>query len=219
MMTQECETQMVATRLRIIDAAKKVLCEQGIAKTTMREVAKAASLTRGSIYWHFKDKNELLLELRRALLAPVMDRIEGILSPERQTDPLDAIELALLTFFRYLDENPIVLQLYENMAMHCEQPDQFSRVQAEINSAIICSLCQVEHAYRRAMAQGLLSSHLDPFAVAWDTFSFANGLLHLAIAWPATNDSEKHTQDMIASHMALRRQRGSLPTLTERREA
>jgi AcrR family transcriptional regulator len=50
-------------RGRILEAADKVIREQGAARATTREIARAAGCAEGSIYVHFADKGELLLAL------------------------------------------------------------------------------------------------------------------------------------------------------------
>lgn len=47
------------TKQAILDAAIKVFNRRGVARATLAEVAKAAHVTRGAVYWHFKDKNDL----------------------------------------------------------------------------------------------------------------------------------------------------------------
>jgi len=47
------------TRTRIVDAAERVFRDKGVAHASLEDVAAAARVTRGAIYWHFKDKAEL----------------------------------------------------------------------------------------------------------------------------------------------------------------
>ena len=47
------------TREALLDAAERVFFENGVATTSLTEIAQAASLTRGAIYWHFVDKAAL----------------------------------------------------------------------------------------------------------------------------------------------------------------
>lgn len=44
----------------LLDAAEEVFSRRGYAQTTLQEIAELAGLTRGAIYWHFKDKEALL---------------------------------------------------------------------------------------------------------------------------------------------------------------
>jgi AcrR family transcriptional regulator len=53
------------TRQLIIDAGIKIFSKNWYSSVKMEEIAKKAGLTRGAIYWHFKNKMELFLEIYR----------------------------------------------------------------------------------------------------------------------------------------------------------
>lgn len=53
-------TEPRSVRDRLIDAAEQCLTAKGIRATTVSEVAEAAGISRGWLYRHFPDKNELL---------------------------------------------------------------------------------------------------------------------------------------------------------------
>ncbi|OBH41766.1 TetR/AcrR family transcriptional regulator [Mycobacterium sp. E183] len=48
------------TRTRIITAAMRTVAEMGYSRTTIREIARAADMTSGSLYHYFPNKSELL---------------------------------------------------------------------------------------------------------------------------------------------------------------
>lgn len=50
------------TREEIIEAAAHLFETVGFEKTTMEEIARKAEVTRGAIYWHFKNKADVLKE-------------------------------------------------------------------------------------------------------------------------------------------------------------
>ncbi|MEH2919601.1 TetR family transcriptional regulator [Samsonia erythrinae] len=51
------------TRNKILDAAEDCFHERGIAKTTLGMIAERAGCTRGAIYWHFTEKNDLVRQV------------------------------------------------------------------------------------------------------------------------------------------------------------
>ena len=51
------------TRRRIIDAATGVFARQGIAATSLNEIAAAAGLTKGAVYSNFAGRDDLVLTI------------------------------------------------------------------------------------------------------------------------------------------------------------
>ena len=84
--------QSRATRERIVDAAAEVIERLGLARATTREIARAAGYSEATIYKHFRDKGELVLEvvserlpqfvaaLKRLLEHPGEGTVEGNLA-------------------------------------------------------------------------------------------------------------------------------------------
>lgn len=69
-----------ATRERLLDAAEQVFYVRGVSGASLADVANRAGLTRGAVYWHFKDK----LDLFDAMMQRVTLPIEQVLKGERQ---------------------------------------------------------------------------------------------------------------------------------------
>jgi AcrR family transcriptional regulator len=63
------DTKAARTRERILDAAARELAEHGYSGSSLRRVAGAAELKPGSLYFHFKTKDELMLTVLREGIA------------------------------------------------------------------------------------------------------------------------------------------------------
>jgi AcrR family transcriptional regulator len=53
--------QAEATRSAIIEAAIRLFARTGFVSTTTQDIARAIKMTPGVLYWHFKDKEDLLV--------------------------------------------------------------------------------------------------------------------------------------------------------------
>lgn len=53
------------TKTEILNSAMELFYEKGFARTTFDEIAKRINLTKGAVYWHFRNKADLLAELMR----------------------------------------------------------------------------------------------------------------------------------------------------------
>jgi TetR/AcrR family transcriptional regulator, acrAB operon repressor len=52
--------QAAETREQILNAALEVFSRKGYSRTTINDIAKEAGITKGAVYWHFKNKPDLL---------------------------------------------------------------------------------------------------------------------------------------------------------------
>lgn len=62
--------QAFATRSRILQAAVRLFRGKSWSDVTLADVAMAAGVTRGAVYWHFADKNGLIREVYRVSSLP-----------------------------------------------------------------------------------------------------------------------------------------------------
>jgi len=65
------------TRELILDAAETTFLAQGLSRSTLADIAQAAGVTRGAIYWHFEDKDavfDALLDRVRIPLDEILDQ-------------------------------------------------------------------------------------------------------------------------------------------------
>jgi AcrR family transcriptional regulator len=64
-MPRVSEAHLAARRNQILDAAHAVFTERGFARTSMDDVARAASLSIGAVYRYFPGKDDLILAVCR----------------------------------------------------------------------------------------------------------------------------------------------------------
>ena len=70
-MARRTKEQAQLTRARIVEAALAAFAERGVRATAMEDVAVRAGVTRGAVYWHFADKQALVLEAVAGLRWPL----------------------------------------------------------------------------------------------------------------------------------------------------
>lgn len=72
--------EAAVTRSTVLKAALSVFSSKGYAATTLDDIAAAAKVTRGAIYWHFKSKADLYNTLTEALSARGADLVQQAVS-------------------------------------------------------------------------------------------------------------------------------------------
>jgi TetR/AcrR family acrAB operon transcriptional repressor len=208
-MARKTKAEALLTRQQIINAARAVFHKHGVARSSLEQVASTAGLTRGAVYWHFKDKAELFQAMRQDVFDPMDERLDAILLSPQFADPLDAVEAALNELFVALDECPVMRQMLEIMVLRCEYADEFASVQPEVERPGQEFLERLETAYKKASAARTLRAELDPTAIALDTWAFVGGLLHILLARNFDKEITSQVRAMIAAHMSLRRHSGA----------
>ncbi|WP_142277451.1 TetR/AcrR family transcriptional regulator [Mycobacterium timonense] len=70
------------TRKRILDAAAEVFLDRGYGGAGLRDIATAAQMQAGSLYYHFSSRDELVIEVLRAgqdlISGAVTERLAGL---------------------------------------------------------------------------------------------------------------------------------------------
>lgn len=102
----------MSLRENILKESKKLLTEVGFGKLSMRKIAKQADVTATSIYLHFDNKEELLLDL----IDDSIDKLKGRLSDEMDSskDAITQLHDLAKAYIHYAIENP---QEYEVIYM------------------------------------------------------------------------------------------------------
>lgn len=72
-MARRCKEDAEQTRKDLLMAALDLFCEKGYSRTTFDEIAKKINLTKGAVYWHFRNKADLLTDLIKEMVFRMHD--------------------------------------------------------------------------------------------------------------------------------------------------
>jgi TetR/AcrR family acrAB operon transcriptional repressor len=204
-MARKTKEDAELTRERIIDAAREAFLARGVSRTTMEHIAAQAGLTRGAVYWHFKNKTDLFQAMRERVFLPLIDRMDDTFLVEGSHDPITRIENFLSGTIQHLNDSIETRQIYEIMMMKCEYVGEFEPVLQQILSTCSSITEKICATYERAKLSGHLNETLDPAELAIDTNMFFSGLLH---TWVKDTDGTRfrhQAMDLIRAHIKLRR--------------
>lgn len=65
----------VVNKQKLLEAAKEIITEHGMEKLTLKAVAENAKVTQGTVYYHFKTKDQLLLEVTESFCKESWEQI------------------------------------------------------------------------------------------------------------------------------------------------
>ncbi|RVD08656.1 TetR family transcriptional regulator [Mesorhizobium sp. M7A.F.Ca.ET.027.02.1.1] len=115
------------TREAVLAGAIDVFLERGVTRATLEQIASAAGVTRGAIYWHFKDKQEIFIALERRANLPSDElgaRLEARLAAEPELDPLAELKDAIEEGLRAFEKDPERSRILTILWLRCDYSEE-----------------------------------------------------------------------------------------------
>ena len=191
-MVRRTKDEAVETRKQILDAAERVFGERGVSRTSLTDIAEAASVTRGAIYWHFKDKADLFCEMVARVTMPMEDAPCQI-SPAHDADPLASVRTMLVGILQRTSGDAQARRVFHIVFNKCEYVDEMETVWKRFRGMQAGCLQRLEQGLAAAIAKGQLSASLDAHRTAVGLHALVNGLISQWVmgpkAMPAKGDA------------------------------
>jgi TetR/AcrR family transcriptional repressor of mexAB-oprM operon len=152
------------TRQQILLAAERVFYEKGVANASMEDVARAAGVTRGAIYWHFANRTELFIALYNSVPLPQEDMIARELEADN-ADVMAVIEGAGAAWIELLSKDE-QRQRILSILLRCDYGGEFAEVLERQQNIDDYHMRTLEAAFRRAECDGKLRPCWTPATAA-----------------------------------------------------
>ncbi|MBD2796118.1 multidrug efflux transporter transcriptional repressor AcrR [Xenorhabdus sp. 18] len=159
-MARKTKQQANQTRQQIIDAAIKTFSEHGVSATSLSDIATAAGVTRGAIYWHFKNKTDLLSVICR-MPEHKIDELEKEYQSKYPDNPLITLRYLLISTLQIMIDDSQIRQLIEIFFHKCEFVGEISPLIAEIREKCISDDQKIEKMLKACIQSGELPCDLD----------------------------------------------------------
>ncbi len=91
-------------RQQILDTAAAVFAEKGIASTTVRDISEQVGIYSGSLYHHFKSKEEIVAGILAPIVASQVAALERIMAAT--DDPVEILSRAVAAAVSQTAANP-----------------------------------------------------------------------------------------------------------------
>jgi AcrR family transcriptional regulator len=149
------------TRQKLFEASMELIGERGAASVTMDEIAAAAGVSKGTVYYNFGSKSDLIAQLLRHGTEILKARLvsaggdPGGTVPAGGTghsaeDPLVAMEEMIGQALDFMAEYPSFARLWvsENWRTPSEWQDTFTELRSELLAVIGAAIERVAAAHR-----------------------------------------------------------------------
>jgi len=101
------------TRKLILDTALDVFLNEGYAKTTIAKISEQAKVGYGTVYSHFKGKDDILCKVIDNVLVDFYNLLDVPFAPNTLEDARGIYKELILTSFRLADQHRPIMKIYQ----------------------------------------------------------------------------------------------------------
>ncbi|MGB7800171.1 TetR family transcriptional regulator [Buttiauxella sp.] len=118
-MARKTKIEALKTRQHLIDVAITLFAKNGVSVTTLADIADAAGMTRGAIYWHFDSKVSLFNEIWN-IQPCVSQEIRRKIKAQIQDDDLILLRELMIETLRFISTDRRQHDLLQILYHSCE---------------------------------------------------------------------------------------------------
>lgn len=187
------------TRDQLVEAAEKVFHERGVSRTSLNDIAKEAGVTRGAIYWHFKDKHDVFEAMMDRLKTPLEMLQEAIAQPD-EPDPLGRLRDFLLYIIGEMVRDPRRRRSYEIVFLKCELTEANEPLGTRHRQSFLDGSARMRKVLENAKRCGQLPDETNIEQVIIQLNVQLTGLVYLGLLLPGSFDLEKEAENAIDAY-------------------
>ena len=175
--------EALETRSRILDAAENVFHAQGVAHTSLANVAEAANVTRGAIYWHFRNKSDLFDAMCERVRLPMEAMVEAG-AESGEADPLGCLRATSIFVLKEAAHNPHSRKVFDILFHKCEFVDESDPILVRQRECYMKGMANLERILGNAIDRKQLPPDLDLHLAGLALHATVDGLLNKWLFMP-----------------------------------
>lgn len=175
-MVRKTKVKAAVTREQLLDAAERVFRESGVTRTSLTEIAAAAGVTRGAVYWHFKDKADLFSAMCQRATLPLDSMLNAATTGVRE-DPLGAVRALTVAALTRLASDPRTQAVFEVMFHKAELTGKLAEIAGRQERNRCDCQSNLEAILIEAVREGQLPADTDTALGARLVHAFVNGIM------------------------------------------
>ncbi|MCW5772789.1 MAG: TetR family transcriptional regulator [Rhodospirillaceae bacterium] len=153
---------------RVLSSAARLFAEDGFAATSVRAVAERARLTKAGLYYHIKEKEDLLYKICEQSIADILDGARAALA--RESDPAAQLAALIRNHAEYFFRHP------HNLTVLNRDMGALTGQQREAVKALESAYLDLIRGVFRAGQRGRRFRRLDPTVSAFGLLAVLNTL-------------------------------------------
>ncbi len=181
-MVRRTKEEALETRNKLLDSAEVLFQSQGVSRTTLQNIAQHAGVTRGAVYWHFKDKADLFDAMMERVTLPLESYFSHEHSPEETssdsgTQALMHTRNAILKALHQIVSDPQTRSVLEIATQKVEYIEGIRNIRLRHLTACNGFLCRVTQGLDTASRQKNLTLPVPSVLAARGLHALIDGLI------------------------------------------
>ncbi|MBQ0745905.1 MAG: TetR family transcriptional regulator [Marinobacter sp.] len=162
------------TRQTVLEAALKLFSRDGYSLTTLSRIAKEAGCSRGPIYWHFENKDDLY----EAVLSYSQEPLEALVAEcvEMLDTPVEAMDRFIEQWLWLLATNRQYRQSFEILLNKTELTDAMTRTLKRERALTKSIIGLFQTLVERAIEERLITTQEDPKDLGLLSYTYLMGI-------------------------------------------
>lgn len=186
-MARRTKAEAEETKEAIIEAAQRVFYTRGVTNTSLAHIAKEAGVTRGAIYWHFRNKQDLfdaMSERRQLPLEALLERVRM----DNGVAALSKLRSHLVELLKNIVNDESHRQFFEVILLKCEFNQDNQTLLERQRNILHNSGQRIGYVLSMAVAAGDLPEQLDISKAASFLQAGIIGVLYSWLIAPSSYD-------------------------------
>ncbi|MEQ9042726.1 MAG: TetR family transcriptional regulator [Alphaproteobacteria bacterium] len=165
--------EALETRESILDAAERVFFERGVSRSTLEEVARAAAVTRGAVYWHFRNKSDLFNAVVERVRMPMESTFYRVLET---ADTLEDLERLCAKALVEVHKDERLQRVYTVLLLKCEYTEDMGSLIERERTAKEEATRSLTRFFSRLQKTGRIITAREPRVLALALYAYMLGL-------------------------------------------
>jgi TetR/AcrR family transcriptional regulator, acrAB operon repressor len=200
-MVRRTKEEAQATRELILDTAEVVFHERGVSRSSLNDIAQAAGLTRGAIYWHFQDKADVFNAMMKRVTLPLEETALRSDDPSLD-DPLAYMRDNFIRALRLTVNDPQVRRVFEIATHKVEYVGELQAVRDRHLATRDECLLHAQRGITLAMQRGLLPKRIPARTAALGMHALIDGLIQNWMLDPEAFDLVRVGTQVLDAYLA-----------------
>jgi AcrR family transcriptional regulator len=170
-------SERMERRDRILGAAKTVFLQKGYFKTNIRDIAKAATLSPGAIYYYFGGIDEIYAEICEGSFQMINQFLER--ECKKKLSPLKKLENMSNSFSRFYVEHPEYFDLFAFSDLGWKRVGLKEELASRLDQALKKAISIVQTVIEEGIRKGEMNNLGDSRQISYALWSGIEGALSI----------------------------------------